>query len=156
MNKTMWTMAVLLATFILFKAEKEAYPNTYDTEHTDMWRSSVTCGRVNFALISTGTVFAHAVIIGSPTVNTESFFSIYNSSSAATMTGSVSNLNIDTAAFTGTNSHQSSSMPPGHKVEFNIPLSSGAVINAEGLACRTFLWDFFPSKFPYYWVPFRP
>jgi len=140
MKKTMWSIAVLMATLILATSEKEAYPkDAYGTQYPAVWRSSSSCGGVNFALLSSGTVIVNKIIIGSPTINSESWISLYNSSSPAIATG---NMNVATGTHINTYSHITRPTPSGHSVEYNVSYSSGVVVNAEGLACREILWNY--------------
>ena len=143
MRKIIFLTAVLICFTFSTKVQAK---DQFGMDYPAVWRSSSSCGRVNFAVLSTGTIIINSIIVGSPTINVESFVTVYNSSSPSTMTGSVSNLNIDTAAFTATNTSAARPLPPGTKIEWNIPLSSGGVINAEGLACRDILWNYPQSK----------
>ena len=150
---------ILTASLILMGALTSkvfAVQDQWGSERPAIWRSSRTCVAENFLLLATGTIHLHAVIVESPTVNSESFMSIYNSSSPASATG---NLNIDTAIFTPTvmimraitaaaadDVMQLQNIQFPSRTEWDIQLTSGAVINKIGAACTNVLWDFLSTR----------
>ena len=156
MKKIIWIGMVLMASFVILKSEKEAYPahDKVGSERPAMWRSTRTCAAENFMLISSGSIHFHGVIVVTPTVNNDSYLSIYNSSSTNTSLG------LSTAIgplSTNVNQNISGAFP--QKIEWNVPLSSGMVINKIGAACTEILWDYFVPKTPSeynHMVPLRP
>lgn len=126
------------------------------SERPALWRSSRTCSAEDFVSLTTGTIHFHAVVIESPTVNVESFVSVYNSSSPANTT---SNLNISTAIFQATYVKETSgdiSKLAGMKTVYDVQLSSGGVINKIGNACIQCLWEYFVPQRIEHLVPLRP
>ena len=123
-----------------------------------VWRSSRTCASAPWVMIATRTIHFHGHIVDSATVNNDSWFSLYNTTTVPRSgyapgidsTGTFSGTNIMVSS-TGT-WPQNTSWP---KIEWNVRYSSGILLNKVGNACVDFLWDFMnPTDDPF--VPWRP
>ena len=129
--------------FILFAVSNlHAAIDQYSSQRPALWRSSRTCNAESFVSIATGNIHVHAIVVGSATVNQggDSFISLFNSSSAISGTPAF-NPNVSTANYLNTNIFSGSpvSLPPNY---YDVPYSSGIVINKAGIACTEVLWDF--------------
>lgn len=122
----------------------------------NIWRSTRMVHARSFAALSSSTmrnVHIYAVIIESPTVNTDTYLTIYNSTTGSA--GITFNPNVTTAAFIPTVSKTLAEIPKNQFVYVGVNLSSGAVFNKIGTAPIRVLWDFIDSRLVDY-VPYTP
>lgn len=150
---------------LAFSGYAQAVQDAKGSVRPAMWRSSRTCVAENFVLIATGEVHIHQVIVETPTVNSSSWISFFNSSSPAE---ALSNFNIATAAFVPTNMRIFQYTPAvaddvaifeniewPKTVVYDQYYSSGAVVSKVGVSCTNTFWDYVvPRTEPL--VPFSP
>ena len=150
---------ILFSLFILLSVcagEAFAIQDQWGSERPALWRSTRTCVEENFVVIATGPIHLHAIVIDTPTVNSESQTAIFNSTTATTATF---NFNIDTAAYMPSNMRLSlvnaavaddvmllQNIEWPKMMTYDLQLTSGAVINKVGLACSQVLWDYIDPR----------
>ena len=120
-----------------------------------VWRSTRMAGAASMVGLSTGpmrNVHIHAIIVSSPTVNVESWLTLYNSTTASV--GGY-NPNVTTAAHQNTMSTQEKAIPSGQTTIWDVLYSSGVVFNKVGNAEVYVLWDFIDSRDVSY-IPYLP
>ena len=164
---------IFIAIFIIagFAASSHAIQDQWGSERPALWRSSRTCAAINFVPIATGPVHLHAVIVETPTVTANSYWSVYNGTQNAN--GATFNFNIDTAAFFPTQMtifNQTVSVADDIAIIYNsewpktmvydVQMSSGMVLNKVGAgACTCTLWDYIDPRLALrnqQIVPFKP
>lgn len=130
----------------------------FSSDRPAIWRSSRTANAENFVLLATGSIHIHSIIVESPTVTVDSFYSLYNETSPATATF---NFNIVTGAFLTTSVSGGMNGAFPQPIDYDIMFPSGCVINKIGIATINLLWDYIyqPQKEKIWTdlnVPFRP
>ena len=141
-------MGILAAFAVPAHADKDMRGNPFGPG----WLSTRTCVAESMLLIATGSIRVHTVIVETPTVNANSYISIYNST-AASVGGY--NTNIDTAILVPTNMNVTiynaavaddvailTNTEWPKKVDYDFDFSSGVVVNKLGIACTQVLWNF--------------
>ena len=133
-----------------------ARTDDFGGDRAAVWRSSFTCISLNFVTLATGSVIVHSLQISSAEVNNgaSSFVSIFNSTTGPMTGGS----NIATFSTTGT--FTVTTVPTGASVSppifiYDVPFTTGAVVNKLGVACTTIFWDFAVPKIDFF-KPRRP
>lgn len=136
---------LVLGLILLLPATLFASMDDFGNERSALWRSSRTDGNVNFTVLSTGGIIIHSIVVESPTVNVDSFFSIYNGTQNAA--GATFNFNVSTGIGLSTvvNGLTGGAFP--QNIDYDVPFTSGAVINKTGNAWVNVLWNYIiPTK----------
>lgn len=112
----------------------------YGSSRPAVWRSTRTCVAQGFGLLVSSPVIIHAVTIDSATVSNAggSYVAIFNST-AIPISNNSANF-ISSAAFVGAN--VTANGGAGWVMNYDLALSSGAVVVKQGASCTSILWDF--------------
>lgn len=114
----------------------QAAQDPYGSMRSDLWRSSRTTSQDNFVQISSNpagranVVIFHGVFVGTPSANSN--VCLYNSTTTNTSLGTVFN---STFAFIDTSVY-------GFKGPYDVPMSSGLIMNKIGTADVNLFWDY--------------
>ena len=123
---------------LCFKSYVNAGLDKFGSERPAVWRSTrIASTPSNFVLLATGSIIIHCIIVESPTISVDSFFSLFNATGLPQSLSLSTGIGLNTSVYANT----TSGAWPG-QITYDIPFSSGVVILKNGASAVNMLWDF--------------